>query len=203
MFSIASLATPALLAEAALEAIAWLLSLIASFATAALLSLIASFATAALLSLIASFATAALFASLAFPATDCKLSLTPSFATNALLAAEAPALTDCKLSLVASFATFVLFVALAWLAKAGSFEDSLFVSALILFSKLLFLASNLFSFELNSSTTFCKFSTRSSVGAIFKIAELLGPPIAWIFLSSSDPLNASCKFGSTFMSSNL
>ena len=178
------------MAPFAFEVISWLLSLIASLATTALLSLSASFAIAAMLaslafpaagcklSSIASLATPTLLAPFAFEVISWLLSLTPSFATNALLVVEAPALTDCKLSLVASFATFVLFVALTWLARAGSFEDSSFVFALMLLSKLLFLASNVFSFELNSSTTFCRFSTRSSVGTIFKTTELLSPPIA-------------------------
>ena len=156
---------------------AWLLSLIASLSNPALLAPLAIEAIACLLSLIASFATAALLVCLVFSAADCKLSLTPSFATNALLFAEEPAFTDCKLSLIASFATFALFVSLVRLSKAGSFEVSLFVFIRILLSKLLFLASNLFNLVLNSSTTFCKFSTRSSVGATFKRVELLTPPI--------------------------
>ena len=176
----------------------------ASFATAALLAKAWLDAIACLLSLMASLATAALFVSAVFcEATDCKLSLTADLATAALSEAKDPAPTDCKLSLIASLATFALFASLACLSKAGSLEAALLVFCLTLLSKLLFLASNLLSLSLNSSTTFCKFSTRSSIGAIFKIAGLFSPPRDWMFLSASEPLKACCKFGSTFISKPL
>ena len=157
-----------------------------------------------LLSLMASFATTALFANVWLDAIACLLSLIASFATVALFDSSAICeAKDCKLSLTAAFATFALFALLSWFSKAVSLEDSLLVLALTLLSKLLFLVSNLFSFSLNSSTTFCKFSTRSSSGEVFNIAGLLKPFTACIFLSESDPPNAFCKLGSTFISKNL
>ena len=224
----ASFATAALFADVWLDAIACLLSLIASFATVDLfaafafstadckLSSIASFftpalldataleATAWLLSLMASFVTVALFTNVWLDAIACLLSLIASLATVVLFVSSACCeAKDCKLSLTAAFATFALFALLSWFSKAGSLEDSLLVLTLTLLSKLLFLVSNLLSFWLNSSTTFCRFSTRSSSGEVFNIAELLEPFTAWIFLSASEPPNAFCKLGSTLISKNL